>query len=101
MEVSPLIFGIFALLLSLTGSRLTLKTQTAFFEPLTTRTTRFDCDDPLEIIVDQGAAQTIAFFGESQDCMLPNLYKERAGEVSRVEDLFAAVLTRCNAGDCQ
>jgi hypothetical protein len=101
MEVSPLIFGIFALLLSLTGSGLTLKTQATFFEPLTTRTTRFDCEDPMSIMILSDAPQPVSFSGESEDCMLPNLYKERAGEVSDVEELFAAVFARCNMGGCR
>ncbi len=101
MEFSPLIMAAFALILSLTASALTLRAQSAFFEPLTTRTHRFDCEDPLSLLTNPNTQQTVLFSGETEDCMLPNLYKDRANDESRVEEMFATLLARCAAGECQ
>ena len=101
MEISPLITALFILLASLSWSAWTLRIQASLFEPLTTRTRRFDCVDPLNTITVENAQESIHFAGVTENCMLPNLFKDRADEVSRVEELFATLVARCTAGECQ
>ena len=100
MELSPLLMSTAVLLLSLTCAGVTLRSQARYFEPLTTRTHLFDCQDTMAIVTNQNSDEVVNFLGKTHECMLPNLYKERSDGASLVEDIFAATLARCKQGLC-